>query len=282
MTIKSDFTEQNTVPNKQLDLKYYSVYQFLFQTYKGKSDTIKYLLQYIIAVLKGLEDQLETSTSNFIDLVQTNTNASNTQEMLESFIKNLRDEKQDNYRKKNYGIRINLNKKEPQNSKYILNDILNQITILVDETVNFSQLVLELEGSNINRNENQVFLSYAHMDKLYTLGLYFLFQTQGVYLFIDWMHNGLIDNVADLKNLLDIEMKRSRQFLFLRTSNSELGILGAGQIRQWCAWEIGNYYCKDLTNKFYTVIYYEDKITTENKLLQTFRPLIGIQKGLMI
>lgn len=57
------------------------------------------------------------------------------------------------------------------------------------------------------------------------------------------------------KEKLEEALKDSNQFLFLRTTNSELRIRGNNSIRQWCAWEIGNFYTKHKEEKYYTSFY---------------------------
>ena len=72
--------------------------------------------------------------------------------------------------------------------------------------------------------------------------------------------------------------KYSNQFLFLRTTNSELRIRGNNNsIRQWCAWEIGNFYTKHKEEKYYTSFY--DKTEPRNDILDTFRPMREVVLG---
>jgi hypothetical protein len=161
----------------------------------------------------------------------------------------------------------------------LFNTVINHITTIVSENIDFNS---DIESSyDFPEHVNQVFLSYAHVDKLYTLGLFHIFKDNGIFLYIDWMNNGEITEVDKLKSTLNKAMEDSKQFLFLRTLNSELGILGSGQIRQWCSWEIGNYYCKNKQEKFYTNIYEITSSITTSKLLETFKPLKYLAKGKM-
>ncbi|MFR7390360.1 MAG: hypothetical protein ACLUTU_16370 [Blautia faecis] len=73
-------------------------------------------------------------------------------------------------------------------------------------------------------------------------------------------------------------LKDSNQFLFPRTTNSELRIRGNNNsIRQWCAWEIGNFYTKHKEEKYYTSFY--DKTEPRNDILDTFRPMREVVLG---
>ena len=80
------------------------------------------------------------------------------------------------------------------------------------------------------------------------------------------------------KKQLDNELGRSNQFLFLRTINSELDYYGNSHIRQWCSWEIGNYYTKNPSRKFYINFY---GTTLKNDLLTTFSIFRYVKDGII-
>lgn len=139
--------------------------------------------------------------------------------------------------------------------------------------------------SNTGRNKrNQVFLSHAFVDRLFTLGLFLYFYQQNVYLYVDWMHQSKNSKTKKLKGNLIQEITKSDQLLFLRTLNSELALQGGTrQIREWCAWEIGTFDYK--TNgsgrsRFYIDRFRQNKQSkSRSQLIQDFKPLREIQNG---
>lgn len=124
----------------------------------------------------------------------------------------------------------------------------------------------------------QVFLSHAYVDKLYTAALFEYFYARGVYLYVDWMHQGQQNDGRRLKQLLKSELDESSQLLFLRTVNSELNIQGQHIIRHWCAWEIGNYYGQQSDEK-YIVNLYSVKRFGKNPQLHGLKLYSGINSG---
>lgn len=134
------------------------------------------------------------------------------------------------------------------------------------------------------REKNQVFLSHAFVDRLYTLGLFLYFYQRSVYLYVDWMHQPKNSKTKKLKGNLIQEIIKSDQLLFLRTLNSELALQGGKrQIREWCAWEIGTFDYK--TNgsdgsRFYIDRFRQNKQSkSRSQLIQDFQPLVGIKNG---
>ena len=87
----------------------------------------------------------------------------------------------------------------------------------------------------------------------------------------------LLDGLSAGKKILDDELNRSNQLLFLRTINSELRIRGNHGIRQWCSWEIGNFYTKHSGEKYYTSFY--DTAEPSNDILDTFKPMKEVVNG---
>lgn len=101
-----------------------------------------------------------------------------------------------------------------------------------------------LTNKNINKNvlftkkyNKKVFLSHAYDDRILALALFIEFYKNNIYLYVDWMHNGIINNGIHLKDTLERELLESDNLVLLRTPNSEIN--GNGNLRQWCAWEIG-------------------------------------------
>lgn len=145
--------------------------------------------------------------------------------------------------------------------------------------------VINKNYSNTGENKrNQVFLSHAFVDKLFTLGLFLYFFEQNVYLYIDWMHQPKNSKTKKLKNNLIREIQKSNQLLFLRTLNSELALQGGKRkIREWCAWEIGTFDFKTNgldKNCFYIDRFRQNKQSkSRSQLIQDFQPLVGIKNG---
>lgn len=134
------------------------------------------------------------------------------------------------------------------------------------------------------RKKNQVFLSHAFVDRLYTLGLFLYFYDQNVYLYVDWMHQPKNSKTKKLKGNLIQEINKSDQLLFLRTLNSELALQGGKrQIREWCAWEIGTFDYKKNgldESRFYIDRFRQNKHSkSKSQLIQDFQPLLGIKNG---
>lgn len=91
------------------------------------------------------------------------------------------------------------------------------------------------------------------------------------------MWNGVNSNSSITKKILEDELNRSKQLLFLRTINSELRIRGNHNIRRWCSWEIGNFYTKHSDEKYYTSFY--DTTEPSNDILDTFKPMKEVVYG---
>jgi len=123
----------------------------------------------------------------------------------------------------------------------------------------------------------QTFLSYAYYDKGLTQALFYYFWVNSGYLYVNWMWDGVNKQSSVTKEKLEVALNDSDQFLFLRTPNSELRMSGNNSIRQWCAWEIGNFYTKHKEEKYYTSFY--DKTDFKNDILDTFRPMKEVYKG---
>lgn len=130
---------------------------------------------------------------------------------------------------------------------------------------------------------NQVFLSHAYIDRLYTLGLFLYFYGRNIYLYIDWMHQPSGQLTKKIKNNLLIAIDNSKQILFLRSLNSELGLQGGNrQIREWCAWEIGifDYKSHGTGDKYFIDRYRRNKKSkSRSQLIQDFLPFSYVQNG---
>lgn len=110
----------------------------------------------------------------------------------------------------------------------------------------FNKSVISDLRSNVNeRNydylfkDNNIFLSYAYVDKGLSYALFLYFITNNSFLYVDWMWNDNIAVCIDLKNELQSKILKCKQFLFLRSPNCEYDVKGKSQIRHWCSWETG-------------------------------------------
>lgn len=154
-------------------------------------------------------------------------------------------------------------------------------SIFVDEFFDYEEfeknsykLFLEKHYSK----RKQVFLSYAYEDKLYTIALFFYFQRNDMFLFVDWMNNGKEDKGISLKQKLHDALNRSEQLIFLRTPNSELKIGGNYYIRPWCSWELGNFYdMLGSKDKFFIDLYEHGEIN--NLQLAGIKLLTDVANG---
>ena len=170
----------------------------------------------------------------------------------------------------------------------IISKVLDAITDYQNDQIKEIDAIVQIINENYSNTDankrNQVFLSHAFVDRLYTLGLFLYFFEQNVYLYVDWMHQPKNSKTKKLKGNLIQEINNSVQLLFLRTLNSELALQGGKrQIREWCAWEIGTFDYK--TNgldksRFYINRFRQNKQSkSRSQLIQDFQPLRGIQNG---
>lgn len=156
-------------------------------------------------------------------------------------------------------------------SDSVINDYIS------DLKVQFKNLVQEIPEKNMNK----VFLSYAYEDHLYTLSLFLFFYSKGIYLYIDWMHNDLIDSGVSLKDNLFREMNTCKQLLFLQSINMELNLSGNLGIKPWCAWEIGNFYRKELGKEKYYISIYDKNKKNKNIILEGIEKLSSLNNGVL-
>lgn len=158
---------------------------------------------------------------------------------------------------------------------YLLKAVANFQNEVIEE--NFIGIFFDNIVNIINIERKQTFLSYAYDDKGLTLALFYYFWNNSGFLYVNWMHNGVNNNGLVTKKILEEALEESNQLLFLRTVNSELRIRGNYSIRQWCAWEIGNFYTKNKGKKYYTSFY--DKSESSNDMLDTFKPMKEVVFG---
>lgn len=178
-----------------------------------------------------------------------------------------------------YTIEENIRNKKISNNnsfKYFFKYLLNAIAEYQEEVIKANFIKTE-DISHIRFGKNQTFLSYAYYDKGLTQALFYYFWLRSGFLYVNWMWNGVNSNSSITKKILEDELNRSNQLLFLRTINSELRTPGNHNIRQWCSWEIGNFYTKHSDEKYYTSFY--DTIEVKNDILDTFKPMKEVVNG---
>lgn len=138
-----------------------------------------------------------------------------------------------------------------------------------------------MQYRELKERKPQTFLSYAYSDKGLSLALFYFFWKKYGFLYVDWMWEGANSNGTITKNMLEKALAESEQLLLLRTTNSELHMPGNYNfIRQWCSWEIGNFYTKHKTEKYYTSFY--DRVLPTNDILDSFKPMRDIVQGKII
>ncbi|MFU2164872.1 hypothetical protein ACMZ6Z_08870 [Streptococcus pluranimalium] len=186
-------------------------------------------------------------------------------------------------------VKYNQNsKKLTSNIRRCILKVLDAITEFQNAQIVYTDNLIEILNSEypitqVNRN-NQVFLSHAYVDRIYTLGLFLYFYDKGIYLYIDWMHQAQGLLTKKIKNNLLSAINNSAQLLFLRTLNSELGLQGGSrQIREWCAWEIGTFDYKSnnaSSEGFYIDRYRQNRqVKSRSQLIQDYQPLRAIKNG---
>ena len=159
----------------------------------------------------------------------------------------------------------------------VLNALIEYQNEIIEEHYVFSDQLNKTIGDGNNRKKT--FLSYAFKDKGLSLSLYIYFYLHGGFLYVDWMWNKAIKQCSRLKSIIDKELDTSAQLLFLRTTTSELKIQGNYSIRQWCSWEIGNFYTKRPNEKFILDFY---STASNNFFLETFKVMKNVAKGRIV
>ncbi|WP_455105170.1 hypothetical protein [Peptostreptococcus sp.] len=162
----------------------------------------------------------------------------------------------------------------------VLNEINNKVLDGLKIQSNYFSRDSEVLGK---RFRNQVFLSHAFDDKLYTFSLFVFMLEEDIFLYVDWIFSPEFDNGEWIKLNLSERILDSDQLLFLRTVNSELSIRGSGNIRGWCSWELGTFYSiKNKNDKFYIELYRSKTNQKRNKQLDGIKPLKGIDSGRLV
>ena len=162
----------------------------------------------------------------------------------------------------------------------VLNEINNKVLDRLKIQSNYFSRDSEIFGKKFR---NQVFLSHAFDDKLYTFSLFVFMLEEDIFLYVDWIFSPEFDNGEQIKENLSERIFDSNQLLFLRTVNSELSIRDSGNIRGWCSWGLGTFYSiKNKYEKFYIELYKSKTIQKRNKQLDSIKPLKGISSGRLV
>ena len=172
--------------------------------------------------------------------------------------------------------------------KNILNRIIKVLSEKTNQYIdnNLSEELKNLKARYLNKAipykqpRTRVFLSYAYDDYMYTIALYIYFLKKGVVIYVDWIRNDKLTDGQEIKSVLSKALSESEQFLFLRTVNSELNISGAKSIRQWCSWEIGNFYSISTSEKYFINLH--DVEPEKNQMLHGFKKLESIKDGKLV
>lgn len=219
-------------------------------------------------------------------LITSNQSSKNMEELISQFSKNIEilnqnnDFKKQNEILKKFKLFLNKSKKD---EFYFFNDLIHLLNNINNNDVKKVLSHIKMDKNYLNLN--QVFLSYAFDDRLYTFCLFLFMLEHDIFLYVDWMWSGEIDDGIVIKNNLLNEIKKSDQLLFMRTINSEFNIRGSGNIRGWCSWELGAFYSVDKNNlneKFYIELYRSKKAKKTNKQLDGIKPLKGVISGSLI
>lgn len=116
--------------------------------------------------------------------------------------------------------------KEPSSS----NSFKTYFRYLLKAIADYQEEIIENNFIGLSDDElirtarSQTFLSYAYYDKGLTQALFYYFWLRSGFLYINWMWDGVNNHSSATKEKLEDALKDSNQFLFLRTTNSELRI----------------------------------------------------------
>lgn len=232
-------------------------------------DELKEMFSDSAKLIKGFEEKVindsnENSVNEFNTLFEMNSETVNDYFLVETVRENIQKQIEQKHRR-NMGITY------MDYFRFLLKSLANAQKKIIN-----NNFIVTENCEKVRDKRVQTFLSYAYDDKGLTLALFYYFWSRTGFLYIDWMWNNLNKNGRITKKTLNKSLKESEQLLFLRTTNSEMNIRGNNNIRQWCSWEIGNFYTNN-KSKFYTSFY--DKDRPKNDLLDSFSPMFDIEAG---
>lgn len=177
--------------------------------------------------------------------------------------------------------------KEKKESQHLNLPFKTYFRFLIKAIADYQEYVIQdnfiklFDMESVRKSRTQTFLSYAYSDKGLSQALFYYFWKRSGFLYVNWMWDGVNSRSSITKRKIDEVLANSAQLLFLRTANSELRVPGNNNsIRQWCAWEIGNFYTKHKEEKYYTSFY--DSAVPKNEILDTFKPMKDVVGGKII
>lgn len=249
--------------------------------FRGQANEIRKMFQNSATLIKNLENRPDNEKREFSFRSLYDENLGNVEH--DSFIESVQAEMQRSFE----GDRFNYDQ--------LLNRLIRSIASYQNRIIGKYLVLLSIDNSvRLRNNRPQSFLSYAYLDRGLSLALFYYFLRNKAFLYVDWMWRGAVGNGRQLKYDLNRALCRSNQLLFLRTPNSELKIQGGnGCIRQWCAWEIGNFYAKrncfggsqNHCRKFITNFSGNDGnsvVSSNNVFLSTFSVMSKVENGIIV
>lgn len=219
---------------------------------------------------------------HFEDMINTRSELPQRKEYLEIFYDNVKAVQNTAFAREienQMQRQIDINNKtgqSSQNFKTFFRLLLKAVANYQENIIN-ANYVAVADVKTVSTQRKQTFLSYAYYDRGLTQALFYYFWPRSGFLYVNWMWEGLNKDSSTTKEKLEYALRESNQFLFLRTTNSELRMPGSHVIRQWCSWEMGNYYTKNKGEKYYTSFY--DKNEPRNDLLDSFKPMREVVQG---
>ena len=218
------------------------------------------------------QEEIYPSRDEFYRVFEGNKNNGRVDREFATYVERALEEKQKDHKEKEI---------KRLSYKELLATVFNAITDYQNETLTSVSFKDSDSNSVVNVSKlPQTFLCYAYLDRGFTLALFIYFLINGGFLYVNWMWCGANNNGSITKPELEKELKKSSQFLFLRTTSSELRVRGNYTIRQWCSWEIGNYYTKKPGEKYYVSFYNSSKI--RNDILDTFKIMKYVSSGKIV
>lgn len=249
--------------------------------FREQANEIRKMFQNSATLIKNLENRPDDEKRDFSFRSLYNENLRNVEH--DSFIGSVQVEMQRSFEDGKF------------NYDQLLNRLIRSIASYQNRIIGNYLVLFSIDNSVCLRsNRPQIFLSYAYLDRGLSLALFYYFLRNKAFLYVDWMWQGAVGNGRQLKYDLNRALCRSNQLLFLRTPNSELKIQGGnGCIRQWCAWEIGNFYAKgdcfgkfqNHCRKFITNFSGNGRnsiISSNNVFLSTFSVMNKVENGIIV
>ncbi|MBP5551262.1 MAG: hypothetical protein J6X93_04360 [Bacilli bacterium] len=212
---------------------------------EGISDVSKQILSFGYEFLAPIENYLE----NYKEYLDSHLLLIKMRDILfeKDKFSNLKIYKDVDNKVKNYLEKKNLLKKPLQYYSWILDSIIKSINNLKEWRI-ISVKSEQIFKTSKELFEYQAFLSYSSIDKALSFWIFQYFKERNIFLYVDWMFGKYYDNGVNSKDQLEIEIKNSIKFIYLRTLNSEIS--SGKYTRSWCGWEIGRSYQYHVNNQY--------------------------------